>query len=97
MDEVPSVYPDLNNQVFILNRINEIKDSLIAEIKERELMSQGLSKYITAFDKALIALFATSGRISIASFASVIGALLGIGSACFSFAFSLNTGIIKNY
>ena len=60
-------------------------------------MSQGLSKYITAFDKALIALFATSGRISIASFASVIGALLGIGSACFSFAFSLNTGIIKNY
>ena len=38
---------------------------------------------------------ATSGRISIASFATVIGALVGIASASFSFAFSLNTGIVK--
>ena len=40
MDEVPSVYPDLNNQTFRLNRINEMKDYFIAEIREKELMSK---------------------------------------------------------
>ena len=34
---------NLNNQQFRLNKINEIKDYLIAEIKERELMSKKLS------------------------------------------------------
>ena len=61
-------------------------------------MSKGLSKYITAFDyldKALIVLSAATGRISIASFANVIGAPLGIASASFSFAFSLTTRNIK--
>ena len=28
----------------------EIKDYFVAEIKERELMSKGLSKYIASFD-----------------------------------------------
>ena len=36
----------LNNQHFRLNKINEIKDYFIAKIKERELMSNRLSKYI---------------------------------------------------
>ena len=31
---------NLNNQQFIINKINEIKDFFIAEIKERELMSK---------------------------------------------------------
>ena len=42
MDKVSSVFPDLNNQTFRLNRINEIKDYFIAEIRERQLMSKGL-------------------------------------------------------
>ena len=66
---------NLNNQHFRLNKINEIKDYFIAEIKERELMSKRLSKYIASFDyfdKSLIVLSATRGNISIASFASVI-------------------------
>ena len=50
---------------FRLNKINEIKDYFFAVIKERELMSKRLSKYIASFDyadKNLIVLSATSGR-----------------------------------
>ena len=60
---------NLNNQQFRLNKINEIKNYFIVEIKERELMSKRLSKYIPSFDyfdKSLIVLLATSGNISIA-------------------------------
>ena len=61
---------NLNNQQFRLNKINEIENYFIAEIKGRELMSKRLSKYIASFnyfDKSLIVLSATSGSISIAS------------------------------
>ena len=45
--EVPNIYPNLNDQQqFRLNKINEIKDCFVAEIKKRELMSKRLSKYI---------------------------------------------------
>ena len=47
------------------------------------------------FDKVLIVLSATNGEVSIASFASVIGAPVGIASASFSCAFSVTTGIVK--
>ena len=45
--ETPNMYPNLNanisnDQQFRLNKINEIKDYFIAEIKERELMSKNL-------------------------------------------------------
>ena len=67
-NEVPNVYPSLratplnavplrDQQHFRLNKINEIKDYFVAEIKERELMSERLSKYIAFFnyfDKSLI-------------------------------------------
>ena len=39
-----------NQQQFRLNKINEIKDYFVAEIKERELMSKRLWKYIASFD-----------------------------------------------
>ena len=102
--EVSNIYPSLNeislsdHQHFRLNKINEIKDYFVAEIKERELMSKRLSKYIAFcdyFDKSLIVLSATSGNISIASFATVIGALVVIESASLSLTFSLSTGIVK--
>ena len=53
--ETPNMYPDVsanisNDQQFRLNKINEIKDYFIAEIRERELMSKRLSKYIASFD-----------------------------------------------
>ena len=47
------------------------------------------------FDMSLIVLSVTTGNISIASFATVIGAPVGIASASFSLAFSIFTGIVK--
>ena len=96
--ETPSIYTNLNDkQQFRLNKINEITDYFVAEFKERELMSKGPSKYVAPseyFDKSIIALSLTTGSISIASFATVIGALIGIASASFSLAFSTSTGVV---
>ena len=81
-----------------MNKISKIEDYFIAEIKDRELMSKKLSKYIYFFhyfDKSLIVLSVTCGGVSIASFATVIGAPIGIASASLSLAFSLCTGIGK--
>ena len=102
--ERSNIYPNLNatllsdQQHIRLNEINEIKDYFVAEIKERELMSKRLSKYIAFcdyFDKSLIVLSATSGSVSIASFATVIGTPVEIARASLSLAFSLSTGIVK--
>ena len=89
---------NLNNQQFRLNKINEIENYFIAEIKERELMSKRLSKYIASFDyfdKSLIVLSPTSGSISIASFATAIGIPVGIASANLILTFSLCAGLVK--
>ena len=49
--KTPNMYPNISNdQQFKLNKINEIKDYFIPEIRERELMSKNLSKYIASFD-----------------------------------------------
>ena len=88
----------LNNHQFRLNKINEIKDYFIAEIKEKELMNKYRSRYIASFDyfdKSLIALSATSGSISITSFATVIGTPVRIASASLGLAFSLSTELVK--
>ena len=103
-NKTPNIYPNLsaipsNEQQFRLNKINEIKDYFIAEIKERELMSKRLSKYIASFDyfdKSLIVLSVTTGSISIPSFTTDIAAPVGMTSASFSLAFSIFTGIVKN-
>ena len=92
-------YPNLSvntssKQQFRLKKINEIKDYFIAEIKERELMSKRLTKYIASFDyfdKSLIILSVATDSISMASFAAVIGAPVGMMSASFSLAFSITT------
>ena len=41
---------NITKEQFRLNTINEIENYFIAEIKERELMSKRLSKYIASFD-----------------------------------------------
>ena len=90
---------NLNNQQFRLNKINEIEKYFIAEIKERELMSKRFSNYIASFDyfgTYFKVLSATSGGISIASFATVIRTPIRIASANLSLAFSLSTGPVKN-
>ena len=96
--------PNLNaillsdQQQFRLKKVNEIKDYFVAEIKERELMSKRLSKYaffFYYFDKLLIVLSVTTGSISIASFATVIGAPVRMASASFILVFSISTGTVK--
>ena len=87
-----------DQQQFKLNKINEIKEYFIAEIKEKQLMTKKFSKYMASFDyfdKSLIFLSATSLSISIASFATVIGTPVGIARASFSLAFLLSTGLEK--
>ena len=71
-----------NEQKFRLNKINEVKNYFLAEIRERELISKNISKYIASldyFDKSLNVLSILSGSISITSFATIIGAPAGCG------------------
>ena len=49
--ETNNIYPNLSSnlsddQQFRLNKITEIRDYFVAEIKERESMNKRLSKYI---------------------------------------------------
>ena len=84
--KTPNMYPNLsenisNEQQLRLNKINEIKDYLLAEIRDRELISKNLGKSIASFEyfnKSLIFLSLVASSISIASFVSVIGAPAGI-------------------
>ena len=94
-----AIYINLaNQQQFRLNKLNEIQDYFVAEIKERKIMSKRLTKYIASFDyfdKSLIVLTLTTGSISIASFVTVTAASVGIESASFSLSFLMSTGIVK--
>ena len=89
-----------NEQQFRLKNLNEIKDYFSAEIRERELISKNISKYIASldyFDKSLNVLSILSGSISIASFATVIGAPAGIIGASCGFTFSITSGFVKMF
>ena len=103
--ETPNMYPNLSanisdDQKFRLNKINEIKDYFTAEIRERELMSKNSNKYIASFeyfDKSLIVLSLATASISIALFATVIGAPVGIMCVGCSLTFSITTGFLKKF
>ena len=50
-----NMYPSLsanvsNEQQLRLKKINELEDYLLAEIRERELISKNLSKYLASFE-----------------------------------------------
>ena len=50
-NKTPNIYPNLtanisNEQRFRLRKIKEIKDHFLAEIRERQLISKNISKYI---------------------------------------------------
>ena len=104
-NKTKNIYPTLsltpsNEQQFRLNKINKIKDYSLAEIRERELISKNLSKYIASldyFDKSLNVLSISSGSISIASFATIIGTPAGITGASCSFTFSITSGSVNRY
>ena len=91
---------NLNNKRFRLNKISEIEDYFIAEIKERELMSKKLSKYISFFDyldKSLIVLSVTSGCVSYILCKSYWSTYRNNKYKSFASSFSLSTGLLKNY
>ena len=83
---------------FRLDEISKIENYFIEEINQRKSCSIKLNKYVAAFDyidKILIVLSATTGRVSIFSFTSLVGAPVGIASESFTLTFSLSTGITK--
>ena len=109
-NKTPNIYPNLNaitlnanisnEEQFRLNKINEIKDYFLPEIRERELISKNISKCIASldyFDKSLNILSILSGSISIASFASAIGVPAGIIGASCGFTFSITSRFVKNF
>ena len=69
------------------------------DINQQKEYSKKLNKNVTISDYTdklfLIVLSATTGRISIVSFTTAIGAPVGILSASFTLIFSLATGMIK--
>ena len=107
MDEYNShnIYPNLsantsNDQQFRLNKIDEIKDYFIAEIKKREIMCKNHSKYIASFeyfDKSLIVLSVAAVSISVASIATLVRTPVGIMVASCGFAFSITTGFVRKF
>ena len=100
MNAIPLNENISNEQQFRLNKINEIKDYFLAEIRERELISKNLSKDIASldyFDKSLNVLSLLSDSISIGSFATVIGTSSGITGASCGFPFSIKSGFVKRF
>ena len=66
---------------FRLSEIISIENYLHQEINQQKSYSKKLNKYVTIFDytgKILIVLNAVSGRVSIISFISIVGAPVGI-------------------
>ena len=83
---------------FQLDEISKIENYFIEEINQRKSCSKKLSKCVAVFgyiDQALIVLSPASGRVSIISFTSIVGAPVGIASARLTLFFSVITGIIK--
>ena len=81
-----------------LYETRNIENYFINEINERKSYSKKFSRYVIIFDyidKILVILSATTGGISVISFATAIGSPVGTASASFTLIFSLSTGIIK--
>ena len=104
-NKTPTIYLNLNaipskEQQLRLNRIKEIKDCFLDETREKELISKNFSKYIASldyFDKSLNVSSILSRSISVASFATDIGALAGIIGASCGFTFSVTSGFVKKF
>ena len=76
----------------------EIQNYFHQEINRRKSCGKKLSKYVTVFDyvdKILTVLSAASSGVCIISFASIVGATVGVESTSLTLIFSLKTEIIK--
>ena len=106
MIELLKEYLRMNNMIeltnvnkYRLDEINKIRDYFNNEIKERKDIIKKLNKYIVSFDyldKIFIALSASFGTLSIASYASVVGTPAGVASSSLTLIFTIGTGISKS-
>ena len=81
-----------------LDEINKIRDYFNNEIKERKDTIKKLNKYLVSFDyldKVFVALSASFGKLSIASYASVVGTPAAIAGSYLTLIFTIGTGISK--
>ena len=88
-----------NVNKYRLDEINKIRNHFNNEIKERKDIIKNLSKYLVSFDyldKIFIALSASLGTLSIASYASVVGTPAGIAGSSLTLIFTIGTGISKS-
>ena len=99
-------YLKMNNNIeltnvnkYRLDEINKIRNYFNNEIKERKDIIKTLNKYLVSFDyldKIFIALSASFGTLSIASYASIVGAPAGIAGSSLTLIFTIGTGISKS-
>ena len=108
MIELLKEYLKMNNIIeltdmvnkYRLDEINKIRDYFSNEIKERKDIIKKLNKYLVSFDyldKIFIALSASFGMLSIASYASVVGTPAGIAGSSLTLIFTIGTGISKSF
>ena len=82
-----------------LDEINKIRDYFNNKIKERKDIIKKLNKYLVSFDyldQIFIALSASFGTLSIASYAAVVGIPVGIADSSLTLIFTIGTGISKS-
>ena len=97
MNNIIELTDTANN--YRLDEINKIKDYFNNEIKERKDIIKKINKYLVSFDyldKIFIALSASFGMLSIASYASVVGTPAGIAGPSLTLIFTIGTSISKS-
>ena len=88
-----------NVSKYRLDEINKVRDYFNNEIKNRKDIIKKLNKHLVSFDylnKIFIALSASFGTLSIASYASVVGIPAGIAGSSLTLIFTIGTGISKS-
>ena len=89
----------INVNKYRLDQINKIRDYFNNEIKERKDIIKKLNKYLVSFDyldKIFIALSASFGTLSIASYSSIVGTPAGIAGSSLTLIFTIGTGTSKS-
>ena len=87
-----------NVNKYRLDEINKLRYYFNNEFKERKDIIKNLNKYLVSFDyldKIFIALSASFGTLSIASYASVVGTPAGISGSSLTLIFTIGPGISK--
>ena len=82
-----------------LDEINKIKEYFDNETKERKDINKKLNKYLVSFDyldKIFITLSALFSKLSIASYATVLGLPVGIVGSSLTLISTIGTGINKS-